>query len=154
MNSDILYSWSFSNDKNRGSLWYVIALSIVIGLVVWWFLSRQYPLSFLVILIAWVYFFIENNSDEVTHIYLTHLWLKLNNIFYDYSKIASYTLIYNDEQAVLLRITLIKKWLKYIDLTINNEIALILKEILPNYIREDEKGELSFTDKLIQILKL
>lgn len=154
MNSDILYSWSFSNDKNRGSLWYVIALSIVIWLVVWGFLSRQYPLSFLVILITWVYFFIENNSDDITTISLTHLWLKLNNNFYDYSKIGSYTLIYNGEQAVLLRISLIKKWLKYIDLTINNEIALILKEILPNYIREDEKWELSLSDKLIQILKL
>jgi hypothetical protein len=28
--------------------------------------------------------------------------------------------------------------MKYIDLNINNDIALDLKEILPNYVKEDE----------------
>ncbi len=154
MNNEILYSWRFSNDKNRGNLWYIIALSIVIWLVVWWFLSRQYPLSFLIILITGVYFFVENNSEEHVDISLTHLWVKVNNSFYDYSKIESYSLIYNGEYAVILRLTLIKKWLKYIDIKIDNDIAIVLKEILPNYIKQDEKWELNFTDKLIQILKL
>ncbi len=154
MGNEVLYGWSFSNDKNRGSLWYIIALSVVIWLVIWGFLSRQYPLSFLIILITWVYFFVENNSEDIINISLTQLWIKLNNSFYDYSKIGSYTIIYNWEQAVILRLTLVKKWLKYLDIKINNEIAIILKEVLPNYIKEDEKWELSLTDKLIQILKL
>jgi hypothetical protein len=154
MGNEVLYSWSFSNDKNRWSLWYIIALSVVIWLVVWGFLSRQYPLSFLIILITGVYFFVENNSEDIINISLTQLWIKLNNSFYDYPKISSYTIIYNWEQAVILRLALVKKWLKYLDIKINNEIAIILKEILPNYIKEDEKWELSLTDKLIQILKL
>lgn len=154
MGNEVLYGWSFSNDKNRGSLWYIIALSVVIWLVIWGFLSRQYPLSFLIILITWVYFFVENNSEDIINISLTQLWIKLNNSFYDYSKISSYTIIYNWEQAVILRLALVKKWLKYLDIKINNEIAIILKEVLPNYIKEDEKWELSLTDKLIQILKL
>jgi hypothetical protein len=31
--------------------------------------------------------------------------------------------------------------MKFIDLNITNDIALDLKEILPNYINEDENGE-------------
>ena len=154
MSNEIFYSWRFSNDKNRGNLWYIIALSVVIWLVVWGFLSRQYPLSFLIILITGVYFFVENNSEENIDVALTPLWVKINNSFYDYSKIASYSLIYHGEYAVILRLTLIKKWLKFVDIKIDNDIAIALKDILPHYIKEDEKWELNFTDKLIQILKL
>lgn len=154
MNDTLLYSWSFPNDKNRGPLWYIIALSVVIGMVIWGFISRQYPFSFLIILITWVYFFVENNSDDIVQVSLSSLWIKVNNSFYDYSKISSYTIIYNGEQAFILRLNLIKKGFKYLDIKINNEIALILKEILPNYVKEDEKWEFNLTDKLIQILKL
>lgn len=154
MENDIIYNWSFSNDKNRWGLWYVWALSIIIWLVVWWFLTRQYIMSFLIILIAWVSFFIENNSEEITNVFITKLWIKVNNSFFDFSKIDSYTFIYEKENAVILRLSLIKKWIKYLDLNINNSIALALKEILPNFITEDEKIELSFSDKLIKMLKL
>jgi len=154
MNNEIIYNWSFSNDKNRWSLWYIIALSVIIWLVVWWFLTRQYVMSFLIILIAWVSFFIENNSEENTNVFITNLWIKINNSFYDFSKISSYTLIYDDENATLLRLSLVKKWIKYLDLNIDNNIALELKSILPNFIKEDEKTELNFSDKLIRILKL
>lgn len=154
MNANEIYAWTFSNDKERGWLWYVIALSVVIGLVVWGFLTRQYVMGFLVILITWVTFFVENNSEETTTVTLTPLGLKINSYFYDYSKIESYSFIYDGGNAILLRLSLVKKWIKYLDISIDNEVAIILKEILPNFIREDEKWELTFTDKLIRILKL
>ncbi len=154
MDNEIIYNWSFSNDKNRWNLWYIIALSVIIWLVVWWFLTRQYVMSFLIILITWVSFFLENNSEETTQVYITNLWIKVNNSFYDFSKISSYTLIYDWENAVILRLALVKKWINFLDLTIDNNIALNLKWILPNFIVEDENWELSFTDKLIKIFKL
>lgn len=88
------------------------------------------------------------------YISITPLGFKLNNTFYDYSKIRSFSLIYEGENAVVLRLNLIKKGLKYLDLPINNEIALALKEVLPNFLKEDENGELGLSDKVIKILKL
>jgi hypothetical protein len=44
--------------------------------------------------------------------------------------------------------------MKFLDLNIDNNIAYDLKQILPNFINEDENQELSFTDKLIKFLKL
>ncbi len=152
--NEIIYNWNFSNDKKRGNMWYVITLSIVIGLVVWWFLTQQYVMSFVIILITWVTFFIENNSEENTNVFITHLWIKINSTFYDFSKINGYTIIYDGENPILLRLLLIKKWIKYLDLEINNDQTFALKEILPNFISEDEKWELDFSDKLIRLLKL
>lgn len=149
-----LYVWSFSSDKNRWSLWYIIALSVIIGLVVWGFFTKQYVMSFLVILIAGISFFIENNSEDTIEVSLNQLGIKINNSFYDYSKVASYGFIYDWENAVLLRLSLVSKWIRVIDLHVDNEITLDLKQILPNFLTEDEKTELSLTDKFIRFLKL
>lgn len=152
--NEVLYSFTFSNDKNRWPLWYMIALSILIWVVIWWFLTRQYVMSFLFILVAWVWFFIENNSEENTIVEINNLWIKINSQFYDYPKIMYYTVFYENGEAYLLRLTLNKKWLKYIDLKINNEIVLALNDILPKYIKQNEKSELEFVDKIINLLKL
>lgn len=155
MGNEIIYTWSFSNDKNRWPLWYIIALSIVIWLVVWWFLTKQYVMSFLIILITWVYFFVENNSEEITSIYIQNLWINIWNSFYEYTKFQSFNVIYTWNEARFLRLILKNNvWVKFIDLSIDNNVASILKDILPNFIIEDDKTEISFSDKLIKFLKL
>ena len=155
MGNEIIYTWSFSNDKNRWPLWYIIALSIVIWLVVWWFLTKQYVMSFLIILITWVYFFVENNSEEITSIYIQNLWINIWNSFYEYTKFQSFNVIYTWNEARILRLVLKNNvWVKFIDLSIDNNVASILKDILPNFIIEDDKTEISFSDKLIKFLKL
>lgn len=152
--NDIIYEWSFSNDKNRWKLWYIIALSIVIWTVIWWFLTKQYPMSFLIILISGVYLFIENNTEDETQIKITNLWIKINNSFYDYSKISGFCFFYDWENSITLRLLLVLKTTKQLDLKVNNWITKELKDILPNFIKEDETQELSFIDKLITYLKL
>ena len=104
MNSEIIYNWEFDDKKNRWSMWYIIAFSIIIGIVIWWFLTMQYWMSFIVLLIAWVSFYIENNSDDKVEITLSTLWIKIWNSFYDYSKILSFSIIYNQENAMYLRL--------------------------------------------------
>jgi hypothetical protein len=51
----------------------MIALSVVIGLVVWGFMTKQYVMSFLIILITGISFFIENNSEENITVTLNQL---------------------------------------------------------------------------------
>jgi hypothetical protein len=153
-NNNIHYTWKFNDEKNRGTLWYIITLSIVIWLVIWWFLTKQYWMSFIVLLIAWLTYFIENNSPEQIEVNISELWIKIWNSFYDYSKIDSYTFIYTWENANVLRLHFNKKWLRYIDLPITNNLVSDLKWILSDFIEENSKGELSFSEKLIKILKL
>jgi hypothetical protein len=154
MENEILYSWKFNDKKERSQLWYIITLSIVIWLVIWWFLTKQYWMSFLIMLITWVTYFIENNSEDEVNVNITNLWIKISNTFYDFSKINSFTLIYDWENAVYLRLIINKKWLKVFNIYIDNTIANNLKEILPNFIEENPKWDLSFIEKLINKLKL
>ena len=151
---ETIYKWNFDDNKNRGKLWYVIAISIVIGLSLWWILTKQYWLSFIIILIAWISFFIENNSSDNIEVEINELWIKVEWFFYDFSKINKYSFIYLWENAILIRLILNKKWIKNIDLKINNNICADLKQILSNYLEESENEELSTSEKLINLLKL
>ena len=150
----MLYSWTFPDDKNRWQMWYIIVLSIIIWLVIWWFITKQYWMSFIILLLSGLIFYIENNSNDIIKIEITELWIKIDDFFYDFSKIDSYTLIYEWENAVICRLDLNKKWIKSLDLKIDNTIALELKKILPQYIKENEKQDFSFVDKMIRMLKL
>ncbi len=152
--SNVIYTWTFDDRKNRSPVWYISAISIVIGFALWGFLTKQYGMSFVVLLVAGVAFFVENNSDEHINVTLTNLWMKVWDKFYDYSRIESYALIYDHENALFLRLNLSQRGIKRLDLKINNAIAADLKEILPHYIQENPKQEITLTDRIIYLLKL
>lgn len=105
-------------------------------------------------LLSWLMFYIDNNSKDEMNVEVWELGVKIWDSFHDYSKIKSYTFIYEWETAVLLRLILSKKWIKILDVNIDNTVAWELKHILPQFIEENEQEDLSFTDKMIRMLKL
>lgn len=149
-----LYSWTFEDNKNRSASWYIIFLSIMIWLVLWGFLTKQYGMSFVIILLSWLMYFIDNNSDDIVSVEIHELWIKIADQFYDYAKIKEYAFIYHGEYAQHLRLKLQKSPIPQIDLDINNQIASDLRSFLSEYISEAEDTELSFIEKTIKILKL
>jgi len=135
-------------------MWYIIAISLVIWLIIWWFLVKQYWLSFVLILISGLFYFIENNSSDTVSVNINELWINADNNFYDFAWISSFSILYEEQNAILVRFFLTKKWMKILDLEIDNKIAIDLKSILPNFIKENEKASMSNTDKIIRLLKL
>ncbi|MDD4151954.1 MAG: hypothetical protein PHR68_05035 [Candidatus Gracilibacteria bacterium] len=148
------YSWSFSNEKNRGTSWYLIAITVMIAFVIWGFISKIYMMSISILLVSGLYFFSENNANDETNIEISDLGIKVDSNFFDFSKISSYSLIYEDDKAIILRLKLISKGFKILDLKIDNEITKDLKAILPSYIEEDPKEDLTTIEKIIRLLKL
>jgi len=149
-----LYTWTFEDKKERWALWYIIAVSVVVAFAIWGFLTKQYGMSFVILLVAGVAFFVENNSEDYVKVIITELWLKVGDKFYDFSKITSYTFIYSWEYSIFVRINLSQRGIKMIDLKLDNRITSDLKNILPNFIEENWKQEISFLDRIIYLLKL
>lgn len=152
--SEVLCSWKVSTKKNRSSLWYIVAFSIAIGFIVWWFLTGQYMMSFVIILLSWISFFVENNSSDETEIVLTETGIQIWDNFYDYGKVHSFWVVYNKDAPFLLRIILKTKILPVNDFHVDSEIVNKVRPVLQAYVQENENMELSFTDKIIHILKL
>lgn len=152
--TNYIYSWKFEDKKDRSQLWYIIALSIVIWLAIWWFLTKQYGMSFIVLLIAWLVFFVENNSEDVIEVKITDLWIYIWESFYDYNGIQGFSIWYLGDSAEILRLYLNKKWIAVLDLKVNNNIITDIQNTLSQFIEDSGKVELTGTDKLIRFLKL
>ncbi len=152
--SEKLYSWEFDDKTNRWSLWYVIALSFVIWISIWWFFTAQYWMSFIVLLIAWLVYYVDNNSEDVIKVEITDLWINIAWTFYDYESMQSWWLVYIWPEPVMLRLNFNKKWLRNIDVKINKTETIDIKNILINYIEEIPKIEFTFSEKMIKLLKL
>lgn len=151
---NILYSWEFEDNNDRGPYWYIIALSIIVWIAIWWFITNQYWMSIVILFISWLFYYIENNSEDVINVTLSDVWVQIWKKFYDYSKIEKYTYIYEWENPILLRLVINRVSIKHIDLKINMQNMTETKNILPNYIEEDAKWELSFMERLIYKMKL
>jgi hypothetical protein len=132
----------------------LIAATVMIAFVIWGFVSKMYMMSVAILLVSGIYFFSENNSDPEVTVQISNLGIKVGNNFFDFSKISSYSFIYEDDKAVLLRLKLINKGFKIVDLKIDNDITLDLKAILPDFIREDPKEDFTTIEKIIRLLKL
>lgn len=151
---NIIYSFEFSGKKEKSVYWYTISISIIIWLIIWWFITKIYWLSFLLILFSWVYYFVENNSQDIIRVSINDNWISIWNWFYDFASIKSFTVIYEKSKPVILRLNLKKKWLRFLDLDINEEILTELKEVLLKFLEENWEKELSFSEKVIRLLKL
>lgn len=151
---NVLYSWNFEDSKERSALWYMIALAIAIWLIIWGFLTRQYGMSIVVMLVVGFFYFLENNSEDQVQVVISELGISVQNNFYDFSRIAGYSLVYNEDQAIFLRLHLKKKGISFLNLRIDNAIAAQLRSFLPNFIEENAKQEITFLEKISHILKL
>ncbi len=152
--SNILYSWKFEDKKNRSQLWYIIAFSIVIWLAVWWFLTKQYGMSFIVLLLSGLMIFVENNSEDIIEAKISDMWIYVWESFYDFESIAKYSTAYQWDNALFIRIYLKRKWVAVLDIKLDNQILWDIQHTLDQYIENSWKTELSQTDKIIRLLNL
>lgn len=151
---DFIYSWKFSDKKERSTLWYILAVAIVIGIAIWWITTSQYGLTFIIILAAGVFFFVENNTSDEIEVFLNDVGIKIDSNFYEYSKIQSYSYVFVEENPVQIELLINKKWLKTTRLTVDKNIYSQLQMILPKFLEEWENLELSSSEKIINFLKL
>jgi len=153
-NQNILYEWEYDDIKNRSSLWYIIALSIAISLIIWWFISGQYGLSIAVMLVSWIFFFLENNSEDRVRAVILDSGIKAQDAFYEFWKISAFRIAYEWDQAIFLRLNIQRKTSKIVTLRIDNSIAQDIRRILLWYIEESDREDIGILEKITHYLKL
>ncbi len=153
--SNIFFSWKINTKKERWAFWYILVFSIAIWLIVWGFLTKQYWMSFVIILIIGIYFYVENNSSDMYDVKITELWISVWDSFYPFSSIKNFSIVYDEDKAIYLRIYLIKKiWIIPININIDNSIVSNIENILKNFLEQKESENITFTEKLINISKI
>lgn len=149
-----LYSWSFDDKQDRGTLWYTIMLSVVIGLVIWGFLNRWYGMSFIILLISGLFYFVENNSPDVVVVHIGENGVIVGEKLYEYTSMESFGYIYDHGNPILLRFNLTRKWMRALDVRIDSITANEVAPILWQFLEQTPRQDLSFTERLIKWMKL
>lgn len=152
--NELLFSWKFSDNKNRSNFWYILAASIALGLIIWGFFTSQYGMSFIILLISGIYLFVENNSNDEIEIQILSWGIKVENALYDYGSISSYTVVYYHELPYFLRLHLNKKGIRQLDVRIDEDILSQIQPILGDVLEINDSQNLTFWEKMIIRLKL
>jgi hypothetical protein len=111
-------------------------------------------MSFIILLISWLVYFVENNSDDEIEVKVTEQGLYISNVFYDYSTIKKYSVWYQNDSPNLLRLHLSKASVAILDLKISAEILSQVQFYINDFIENWWKSEITSTDKLIRFLNL
>jgi hypothetical protein len=111
-------------------------------------------MSFIILLISGIYFFVENNTRDRVDIRIVPEGIFIENSFYDKTSIESGHFVFDGEIPYYLRISLNKKGLRQLDIHINQQNFSDLQEILPTLFPLTESVKLSFSEKMIILLKL
>lgn len=154
MPSSSLYQWQYHDNKERSPLWYILAFSIAVGFIIWGFITTQYGMSIVIMIVTWLFYFIEINADEIVRVKIAENGIFIQENFYDYSKITAYSYVYSGDEVVYMRIFLKNSPIWTLSVRVNNESVMTLETILPSFIWEAQKQDLGMIDKISYFLKL
>ena len=77
-----MFSWTISNEKNRGPMWYIFAIIIILVLVIYGIISGLYLMSVVAVLFSGVFLLIENNTLLTTRFFINEKHLQIDNTPY------------------------------------------------------------------------
>lgn len=87
-------------------------------------------MSFIFMLLAGLVFYVENNAEDEITVLVTELGVKVSDKFYDYSRISSFSFIFDGQEAVYLKLHIKQKGIPFIQLKVDNSIVSQVRPIL------------------------
>lgn len=150
-----MISWIYDGKRKKWKLWYIIAISIIISFSIWWLIMQIYAMTIVVLLLAGVYFLIENNSETNIKITIDNEWVDMSNAFYAYAQIDYFAVIYSGRNPFLLRLKLKWKKTSVIDIYLVEWINIWdLRLFLGQFITEKANVELGLVEIALYLLKI
>lgn len=117
-----MFSWVLSNKKNRGPMWYIIAMIVIGSLFLFGIVTQLYILSVVVILFAGTFLLIENNSSPITEIEISEKGLKVGENNYLWDDFVTFQMVEAGGSPVFLRFIPKKRISTVLDIPLNPEI--------------------------------
>lgn len=150
-----MYTFEISTKKEKWASWYTMALVVSLTLIIWWIYSGIFFLPIVVLIMIWVYFLVENNTPDTLNVEINEYWILVWDAFYEYSMISWFSIIYNRNKPLYIRLKLNETWTKTLDIPLENvwntwELKLYLKQ----YIEELKDAKLWSLEQLANYLKL
>ncbi len=150
-----MFHWIFATRVEKSPTWYLLAIMVTLVIVIYGLVIQMYVMSIAAFLFVGVYMFIENNSAPEVSVDINEEWIQVANTFYEFSKIAQFSILSHSNTPIFLRLHLKKDVFSQIDLRLTQEVNVVeLREFLLSFIEENPDEELSGSDYLTGIMRL
>ena len=148
-----MFSWTISNEKNRGPMWYIFAIIIILVLVIYGIISGLYLMSVVAVLFSGVFLLIENNTLPTTRFFINEKHLQIDNTPYTWENFSHFSIVDIGNRKIL-KLFPLKKFSPVFEIPLNSDInSAELYNFLKNFLEEKE-GNNSSLDAITEITKI
>jgi len=154
---EVFASWSFPRfvRHERGRWWYLIAGLIIIGLLTYALLSRNFLFALIIILGTGVFLILERRELDEATLAITEDGIVLDNVLWPYEDLRNFWLVYEPPTVKTLYINPRNALRGRMSIPIQDQNPVAIRQALLTYLPEDpERVQESFTDFTSRILKL
>lgn len=150
-----LLRWSVPEYEyhEKGPVWKLLAILVVMGLVTYGILADSYPFAIVVVLFAGVYFLVHNKPQEI-EVSVTDMGIQVDHRFYEHSNIRNFWIIFKPGEIENLTIRLTKNVIKEVTVMVGDQDPAELREVLSRFVPELAGKDESFADWLTRKLRL
>jgi hypothetical protein len=146
-----MYEWEFATKRPKSPLWYIIAASVALALVVWGFFIGLYAMSVVVVLFAGVYLLYENNFSDTTRVIFSDNDIRVGNERYEYARVLRFGVVSLAGQPIFLRFFVKGTLGSTLDIPVpdQGEMLAEIREYLATKLPQDETMAFSDTEKIL-----
>lgn len=135
--------------------WYVIAGVVMLTIVVYGLLTEAVTMSIAFIVLAGLYFLVHRKHSTLMSHSLTTMGIRVNNVFYAYSDIEAFYIVFDPPHVQTLNIILKKNVNKEKVIQLDNIDPADVREVLLNRGVDEMEGQKeSLTSLFSRLLKL
>lgn len=155
---NVLHSWSFKEfeEHQRGTIWYVIFLIIILGMSIYCIVSGNYLFLVIIVMFALLEVMFKFKKPDYIDFAIYSTGILYTDYFYSWDEIKEYYIIYDTSrnmQKIFFTFKKVTDSILPIDLNRQNPIEV--RQTLNKYIKENlERKYEPFSEQLSKMLKL
>ena len=153
----VLHTWTIPVYQlhTRGTLWYIIAGTLVIALLGYAVATANFLFALLIILFAVIIFLSHTNEPPMVDVAVTDLGIVMNERFYPYHALTSFWIIFDPPLTKHLYIQFQSSVRPALSIHLADENPLEIRETLRQFVYEDlEKREEPLSEVLWRVFKM
>ena len=154
----ILAAWDFPEfrEYRRSKTWYIVALVILAGLLIFGFASNNYLFVVLIMIFVVIYVMRSRRKPARLDFKITEDGIAIGTeMFYEWKQLKSFWIVYEPPEVKNLYFDFKTGIRPSLTILLGDQNPLTVRKILLEYLKEDtEKENETFTDSVSRLLKL
>jgi hypothetical protein len=142
-NESLLKEWTIgeyrTHEKSRR--WYYVAIGIILMLLILAIWSENIFAAVSLLLLSVIILVRAYSDPPELNVFLTEDGIAVGDRFYDFKDLDNFWIVYEPPEVKMLYVEFVNRWRPRLPIPLQNEDPVAIREILLNYLTENESRE-------------